>query len=86
MSDSLLEFPCTFPLKVMGRKDPGFQELVVSLVEPHVGSLDAVSIRIRESRDGNFIAVTLTVRVESQAQLDDIYSALSGHDQVLMVL
>jgi uncharacterized protein len=86
MSDSLLEFPCAFPLKVMGRKDPGFQELVVSLVEPHAGSVDPASIRTRESRDGNFIAVTLTLHVASQAQLDDIYGALSGHDQVLMVL
>jgi uncharacterized protein len=86
MSDSLIEFPCSFPLKVMGRKDLGFEELVISLVEPHAGSLDAASIRTRESRDGNFIAVTVTVHVESQAQLDEIYSVLSGHDQVLMVL
>lgn len=86
MSDSLIEFPCSFPLKVMGRKDPGFQELLVSLVEPHTGPLDADSIRTRESRDGNFIAVTLTVRVASQAQLDGIYGVLSAHDQVLMVL
>jgi uncharacterized protein len=86
MSDSLIEFPCAFPLKVMGRTDPGFEELVVSLVEPHVGSLHPDSIRTRRSRDGNFVAVTVTVHVESQAQLDEIYSVLSGHDQVLMVL
>lgn len=86
MSDSLLEFPCEFPLKVMGRKQAGFRELVLSLVETHAGPLEDRRVSERESRDSNFIALTLLLRVESQAQLDDIYRALSAHEQVLMVL
>jgi uncharacterized protein len=86
MSDSLLEFPCEFPLKVMGRKDAGFSQVVIELVEMHVGSIAAEHVRLRESRDGNFVAITLLVHVESQAQLDAIYTALSRHDQVLMAL
>lgn len=86
MSETLLEFPCEFPLKVMGRKEAGFQDIVVALVEAHTGSLEAERIRLRESRDGNFIALTVTIRAESQAQLDAIYGELSAHDQVLMAL
>jgi len=86
MSDSLLEFPCEFPLKVMGRKDAGLSEIVIELVEMHVGPIAAERVRLRESRDGNFVAMTLLVHAESQAQLDAIYTALSGHDKVLMVL
>jgi uncharacterized protein len=86
MSESLLEFPCDFPLKVMGRKSEDFRELVVRMVAAEAGPLDDASIRIRESRDGNFVALTIMVRTESQAQLDAIYRALSAHDQVLMVL
>jgi uncharacterized protein len=48
--------------------------------------MEAGRIRLRESRDGNFIALTVTIRAESQAQLDAIYGALSAHDQVLMAL
>lgn len=86
MSDRLLEFPCDFPLKVMGRSGDGFSELVISLVEPHAGPLGAEQVRTRASRDGNFVSLTLTVRVENQAQLDDIYGALCEHERVLMVL
>lgn len=86
MSDSLLEFPCDFPLKVMGRKEADFQQVVVGLVEMHVGPIAADRVRLRESRDGNFVSLTLLVHTESQAQLDAIYTTLSGHDQVLMVL
>jgi len=86
MSESLLEFPCEFPLKVMGRKEAGFQQVVLELVELHVGPIAEERIRLRESRDGNFVALTLTVYAQSQSQLDAIYSALSGHDKVLMAL
>lgn len=86
MSESLLEFPCDFPLKVMGRNETGFREVVVELVETHVGTLASDRVSERESRDGNFLALTIMLRAESQAQLDDIYEALSSHDRILMVL
>jgi uncharacterized protein len=86
MSDSLLDFPCDFPIKVMGRKEAGFREVVVALVEAHAGPIADERVRLRESRDGNFVSLTLLVRADSQAQLDAIYTDLSGHDQVLMVL
>lgn len=86
MSATLLEFPCDFPLKIMGRKTTGFKETVLSLVEPHAGPVATTQLRERASRDGNFVALTLVVHAQSQAQLDAIYTALSAHDQVLMVL
>lgn len=84
--ESLLEFPCDFPLKVMGRKEGDFEAVIVELVEKQVGPLARDRVRQRESRDGNFIALTVLLRAESQAQLDAVYAALSAHEQVLMVL
>lgn len=86
MSDSLLEFPCDFPLKVMGRESAGFREMVVGLVEAHAGPVDAERLQLRHSRDGNFVSLTLWVHTESQSQLDAVYGALTAHEQVLMVL
>lgn len=86
MSESLLEFPCDFPLKVMGRNEAGFRELVVTLVESHTGAIAGERVSQRESRDGNFLALTLVLHAESQDQLDAVYEALSAHDQILMVL
>lgn len=81
-----LEFPCEFPLKVMGRAGGGFDALVVELVRRHVADLDPRAVRSRASRGGSYLAVTVTVRAESRSQLDALYRELSGHERVLMVL
>lgn len=86
MTEELISFPCEFPIKVLGRSDAQFHALVVGLVEPLVGALPAERVTSRESRDGNFVALTLRLQVESRTQLDDLYRVLSGHEQVLMVL
>jgi len=43
-------------------------------------------VRSRASRDGNFLALTITFQAKSRAQLDAIYSDLSAHDDIIMAL
>ena len=87
MSDeSLMEFPCDFPLKVMGRQSDQFRAEVLRIVEAHTGPLDPASVRSRPSRDDTFVSITCTVRVDSREQLDALYTELSGHELVMMVL
>jgi putative lipoic acid-binding regulatory protein len=81
-----LQFPCDFPLKIMGRASPDFDQLVVGIVLRHVGSVREGAVSLRASGNGNYLSVTVTVQAESQAQLDGLYRELSGHEQVLMVL
>ena len=85
-ADSLLEFPCDFPLKVMGIAAGDFDQLVLAIVRRHVAGLDPAAVRATPSRQGKYVSLTVTVRAESQAQLDGLYSELSGHERVLMVL
>lgn len=82
----LLEFPCSFPIKVLGRDRPGFRQLAVRLVERHAGKIDAAAVRVAPSRNGNFAAVTITIVATSQEQLDRIYQDLSDNDAVAMSL
>ncbi len=84
--ESALQFPCDFPLKIMGRASPGFDELVVGIVLRHVGEVREGAISLRASSNGNYLSVTVTVQAQSQAQLDNLYRELSGHEHVLMVL
>lgn len=87
MSDeTLLEFPCSFPIKMMGRDTPAFRQLVRKLVEKHTGPVDDSAIRNSLSRNGRFVSVTITVSASSQQQLDDIYRDVSAHEDVLMAL
>ncbi len=86
MTDSLLEFPCDFPIKVMGREAPGFRDVAVEIIERHAGPVPEDAVREASSREGRFLSVTVTIRANSQQQLDDIYRELSNHEQVLVAL
>lgn len=84
--ETLLEFPCDFPIKIMGRESAKFQALARSLVEKHSGPLADEAVVSSLSRNGNFVSVTVTVVATSQQQLDDIYRELTSNDEVLMAL
>ncbi len=84
--ETLLEFPCDFPIKMMGRDTPEFRELARELIEKYTGPLDNNAIQSTLSRNGRFVSITATVNAQSQQQLDDIYRAISAHTDVLMAL
>ncbi len=85
-NESLLKFPCSFPIKMMGRDTPEFRETARSLVEKHTGPVSDTAINDALSRKGNFVSITITVNALSQEQLDDIYRDVSSHEDVLMAL
>lgn len=82
----LLEFPCEFPIKVMGRASPAFHETARSLVEKHTGPLADDAIKSTLSRNGRFVSITITFNASSREQLDAIYVDVSGHEDVLVAL
>lgn len=83
---TLLEFPCDFPLKIMGSNQPEMADTIASVVIVHAPDFDAATIEIRESSKGNYLSLTCTVRATSQQQLDDLYRALTSHPMVKVVL
>lgn len=83
---SPLAFPCDFPIKVMGRKEPRFVQTVTSIVRRHAPDFDAATVEMRPSRQGKYLSVTCTVRAISREQLDALYQELCDHPSVVMVL
>ena len=83
---SPLTFPCEFPIKVMGRTQPGFAQAVVEIVTRHAPDFDAATVQMRPSREGNYLSVTTTIRATSREQLDNLYRELCDHPMVAMVL
>lgn len=82
----LLEFPCAFPIKSIGRLDDNFEELVIEIVRRHAPNLGESQVKVRQSRGGKWVAVTLVIQAESQEQLDAIYRDLSGNARVAWAL
>ena len=85
-NESLMEFPCSFPIKMMGHESPDFHRTVRQIVEKHTGPLDDDAIQSARSRKGRFVSVTITVLAKSQEQLDAIYRDATAHADVLMAL
>ena len=85
-AESLIQFPCAFPVKVMGVKSDALVSAVIALVRQFDPTLDESTLELRQSTGGKYLGVTLTLTATSRAQLDDLYRALSGHPLVKMAL
>ena len=85
-SESLLEFPCRFPIKIMGRNRDEFKTVASEIVLRHAELYAGEQVTTNASAESNFLSVTVTIEALSQGQLDDIYRDLTDCDQVLMAL
>ncbi len=83
---SLLEFPCDFPIKIMGARVDGFAQAVIEVVLRHAPDFDPAGVEMRPSSKGNYLAVTCTFRAVSQPQVDAMYRELTAHPMVKVVL
>ena len=84
--ESAIRFPCSFPIKMMGRDSQKFREIARALVEKHAGVVADEAVKTAQSRNGNFVSVTVTIDATSQQQLENIYRDATAHDDVLMAL
>ena len=83
---SLIEFPCDFPIKVMGVYHDEFSVIILDVVQQNAPHTCAHHITIRPSSKGNYLGATVIVNVDNQEQLDNIYRSLTFHPRVKMVL
>ena len=83
---SAIEYPVDFPIKVMGRNAPGFAQAVTAIVLRHAPDFDPQSVEMRPSRKNTYLGLTFVIRATSREQLDALYTELSGHPMVAMVL
>ena len=86
ITETLIEFPCDFPIKVMGETHADFSSEIIKTIQTFVPSFHAANVEMRGSTGGKYISLTCTVAVTSKPQLDDIYRALTVHPMVKLVL
>jgi putative lipoic acid-binding regulatory protein len=84
--ESLLEFPCDFPIKIMGESRDGFAQAILEVVVRHAPDFDGTTMEMRASREGKYLSLTCTVRATSKNQLDALYRELTNHPWVKIVL
>jgi len=84
--ESLIEYPCDFPIKVMGARVDGFAEAMAEVAKQFDPGFDPATIEMRPSKAGNYLSITLTIRATDREQLDNLYRALTGHPMVKVAL
>jgi putative lipoic acid-binding regulatory protein len=84
--ESLITYPCDFPIKIMGGTQDAFAQTMVDLVRLYDPEFDASKMEMRPSTKGNYLSLTVTVRATNREQLDNLYRALSSHPMVKVVL
>ncbi|HBG31393.1 YbeD family protein [Candidatus Macondimonas diazotrophica] len=84
--DTILSFPCIYPVKAVARHADDPKHLVCTLISAHVPEADIVGVESRPSSGGRYLAVTVTLRASSQAQLDALYRDLSADKRLLWVI
>lgn len=83
--ESLIEYPVDFPIKVMGLKSDAFIAAVQEMAARHDPHFDQETIELRESAQGNYLSITITIRATSREQLDGLYRELTAHPLSKMV-
>jgi len=84
--ESLLEFPCAFPLKIMGLANEALAQAVLDVVLRHAPDFDGATMEMRASSGGKYVSLTCTINATSRLQLDSLYRELTGHPLVKVVL
>lgn len=82
----LISYPLDFPIKIMGRSEPGFVQTIIDIVRKHAPDLDESAIELRNSKKNSYLSVTCTIVATSREQLDALYQELGDHPAVAMIL
>jgi len=85
-TDSLITYPCTFPIKVMGAGVDGFVEAITLIARQFDPCFNADRLELRHSKGGKYTSLTLNITATSRDQLDELYRTLSSHPMVKIVL
>jgi len=83
---SLIDYPCEFPVKVMGHARPGFAQAVLETIKRHAPDFDGATMEMKSSKQGKYLSVTCTINATSREQLDALYREICDHPMVVMAL
>jgi putative lipoic acid-binding regulatory protein len=82
----IVEYPCDFPIKILGHTRTGFAQAILEVVRRHAPEFDGAAMEMRSSTRGRYLSLTCVIRARSREQLDGLYRELCDHPMVVMVL
>ena len=86
IEEPVIEYPCDFPLSIIGLNSSGFPSFVMEILRRHIPSLEENAYSIRPSRDARYLSVKVKFIAESRSQLDELYRELTSQESILWVV
>lgn len=81
-----IEFPCDYPIKVMGVACDEFRSHVLAVMEQHAPGFERAQVVVRDSGKGRYQSMTVTITATGVAQLEAIFADLKLSKHVQLVL
>ncbi len=81
IEENLWEFPCQFPLKIMGPSHAPLKTVVLNIVQTYVPEFNSGHISIKASKTGKYQSLTAMIQLSNKSQVIGIYSDLAKHQQ-----
>ena len=81
-----IEFPCLYPIKVIGNAVDTFRAQVLEVIERHTGAIDPNLIQLKPSKHSNYLSITVTIAATGEPQLEGIFCDLKEIESVKLVL
>ena len=81
-----IEFPCEYPIKIMGYQADDFKDVVLAVMTKHAGKIPSSAVTQRASGKGTFVSITVVITATGKDQLDEIFKDLKATGRVKMVL
>ena len=83
----LVEYPTVYAYKVMGKREGEFHTLVQHLISTALGRPvgdDAIVENV--SKQGHYVSLTVSVRLENEAERVAIYTAIHNEKRIVYYL
>ncbi len=84
--EEIFNFPCDYPVKVMGKDCHEFHTEMCAIIERYAGEIHSSQISSRKSTKGNYISYTVRIVATSVSQLNSINKELQGHPLIAYIL
>ncbi|MCB1615694.1 MAG: DUF493 domain-containing protein [Pseudomonadales bacterium] len=81
-----IEFPCDYPIKVVGVASTALHETVIKVMTRHVEGFSHTAVQVVDSSKGNYQSLRLTITATGEQQLKTIFRELMESGHVKMVL
>ena len=82
----LFEFPCDFPIKIVGIRTDDFAQQIIEIIKKYSPEFIEAEVEMKPSTKGNYLSLGVIIPAKSQKMLDDLYQELTRHPLTKFVL